>query len=53
MVQLGPFFVIQQLLKQGLLGGETPTLLVNMSTVVASHGDQAVSSVTGGGYAYR
>lgn len=72
---MGPFFVVQQMLKQGLLGHPstlttpssttTPSssssasavfpssLVVNISSIIASHGDQKVSSAAGGGYAYR
>lgn len=51
---VGPFLVVQQLLAAGLLGlPGGPSLVVNVSSVMASHGDQAVSSVTPGGYAYR
>ncbi|KAF8067339.1 csgA [Scenedesmus sp. PABB004] len=49
---VGPFLVVQQLLKHGLLG-PPGSLVVNVSSVMASHGDAAVSSVTPGGYAYR
>lgn len=53
---MGPFFVIQSLIKEGLLGkGENgagdPSLIVNLSTIVSSHGDSSVSK--GGGYSYR
>jgi NAD(P)-dependent dehydrogenase (short-subunit alcohol dehydrogenase family) len=48
---VGPFIVVQQLQKQGLLAN--PSLVVNISSIVASHGDPTVSSVVGGGYAYR
>lgn len=37
---------------QGLIG-LPGTLVVNMTSIVASHGDQTVSSASGGGYAYR
>jgi NAD(P)-dependent dehydrogenase (short-subunit alcohol dehydrogenase family) len=49
---VGPFLVVQQLLKQGLLG-PPGSLVVNVSSIMASHGDEAVSGVTPGGYAYR
>ncbi|KAF6260680.1 hypothetical protein COO60DRAFT_1294220 [Scenedesmus sp. NREL 46B-D3] len=49
---VGPFLVVQQLLKQGLLG-PPGSLVVNVSSIMASHGDETVSSVTPGGYAYR
>eukprot|EP00775_Hariotina_reticulata_P011289 gene11289-11439_t len=49
---VGPFLVIQQLLKQGLLG-PPGSLVVNITSIMSSHGDQTVSSVTPGGYAYR
>ena len=52
---MGPFFVVQGLLKQRLLGKEAgkggSSLIVNISTIVSSHGDTAISK--GGGYAYR
>lgn len=49
---IGPFLVVQQLLKQGLLG-PPGSLVVNVTSIMASQGDQTVSSVTLGGYAYR
>ncbi|KAG1671272.1 hypothetical protein FOA52_010843 [Chlamydomonas sp. UWO 241] len=49
---LGPFFVVQQLRAHGLLG-PPGGLIVNMTSVMASHGDTVVSAKTGGGYAYR
>jgi NAD(P)-dependent dehydrogenase (short-subunit alcohol dehydrogenase family) len=49
---VGPFLVVQQLLKQGLLG-PPGSLVVNVSSIMASHGDETVSGVTPGGYAYR
>ncbi|GFH27717.1 uncharacterized protein HaLaN_26087, partial [Haematococcus lacustris] len=49
---MGPFFVTQQLVKAGLLG-PPGSLVVNITSIMSSHGDQTVSSVTGGGYAYR
>lgn len=49
---VGPFLVVQQLLKQGLLG-PPGSLVVNVSSIMASHGDEEVSSAAGGGYAYR
>eukprot|EP00197_Chlamydomonas_leiostraca_P002004 CAMPEP_0202857610 /NCGR_PEP_ID=MMETSP1391-20130828/485_1 /ASSEMBLY_ACC=CAM_ASM_000867 /TAXON_ID=1034604 /ORGANISM="Chlamydomonas leiostraca, Strain SAG 11-49" /LENGTH=247 /DNA_ID=CAMNT_0049536429 /DNA_START=124 /DNA_END=867 /DNA_ORIENTATION=- len=49
---LGPFMVVQQLHKQGLLGPPR-SLVVNVTTIMASHGDPTVSGVTPGGYAYR
>lgn len=41
---MGPFFVVQQAHKQGLLGGEHPTLIVNISSVLGSQGDETFSS---------
>lgn len=49
---VGPFLVVQQLLKQGLLG-PPGSLVVNVTSIMASHGDETVSSAAGGGYAYR
>ncbi|WIA13036.1 hypothetical protein OEZ85_006644 [Tetradesmus obliquus] len=49
---VGPFLVVQQLLKQGLLG-PPGSLVVNVSSIMASHGDETVSGITPGGYAYR
>jgi NAD(P)-dependent dehydrogenase (short-subunit alcohol dehydrogenase family) len=49
---VGPFLVVQQLLKKGLLG-PPGSLVVNVSSIMASHGDETVSGVTPGGYAYR
>jgi len=50
----GPFLVIQHLRRAGLLGGGgKPSLVANMSSIMASHGDATISSVTPGGYAYR
>lgn len=46
---MGPFFVTQQLLKQGLIG-PPGTLVVQISSIVASHGDLTVSSVSGGAW---
>eukprot|EP00983_Pelagomonas_calceolata_P057487 1145081-Pelagomonas_calceolata.AAC.3 len=58
----------QQLLAAGLIGSPSAenldtsvqqqqegcsTLIANISSIVASHGDQEVSSKMGGGYAYR
>ena len=48
---VGPFLVVQQLQKQGLFA--KPALVVNITSIMASHGDQTVSSAAGGGYAYR
>lgn len=48
---VGPFLVTQQVYKQGLLQGKS--LVVNMSSIMASQGDPTVSGVTGSGYAYR
>mmetsp|Transcript_14159 Transcript_14159/g.38340 ORF Transcript_14159/g.38340 Transcript_14159/m.38340 type:complete len:151 (-) Transcript_14159:445-897(-) len=65
---VGPFLVVQQLLAAGLIGSPSAenldtsvqqqqegcsTLIANISSIVASHGDQEVSSKMGGGYAYR
>ncbi|GFR49539.1 hypothetical protein Agub_g11583 [Astrephomene gubernaculifera] len=56
---MGPFFVLQQLLKQGLLGCPAPgqpgagSLVVNISSIMGSNADPTVSAVTPGGYAYR
>jgi len=50
-LQLGPFFVVQQLHKAGLIGGAQGTLVVNISSIMASHSDTTVAP--GGGYAYR
>jgi NAD(P)-dependent dehydrogenase (short-subunit alcohol dehydrogenase family) len=49
---VGPFLVVQQLLQAGLLG-PPGSLVVNISSIMASHGDPSISSVTPGGYAYR
>lgn len=49
--QLGPFFVVQQLHQAGLIGGSRGSLVVNISSVMASHSDTTVAA--GGGYAYR
>lgn len=49
---IGPFMVVQQLLQQELLG-PPGSLIVNITSIMSSHGDQTVSSVTPGGYAYR
>eukprot|EP00878_Enallax_costatus_P043903 GHUV01052007.1.p1 GENE.GHUV01052007.1~~GHUV01052007.1.p1 ORF type:complete len:177 (+),score=24.99 GHUV01052007.1:451-981(+) len=49
---IGPFLVVQQLLHQELLG-PPGSLIVNITSIMSSHGDQTVSSVTPGGYAYR
>lgn len=49
---IGPFLVIQQLLQQELLG-PPGTLIVNITSIMSSHGDHTVSSTTPGGYAYR
>jgi NAD(P)-dependent dehydrogenase (short-subunit alcohol dehydrogenase family) len=49
---VGPFLVVQNLLKQGLLGPPGSTV-VNITSIMASHGDPTISSVTPGGYAYR
>jgi NAD(P)-dependent dehydrogenase (short-subunit alcohol dehydrogenase family) len=53
---LGPFLTMQSLLKEKMLGRQEdgtggPSLIVNISTIVSSHGDSTVSK--GGGYAYR
>ncbi|GLI64569.1 hypothetical protein VaNZ11_007890 [Volvox africanus] len=55
---MGPFFVIQELLKQELLGGspEAPggkTLIANVSSIVGSNTDPTVSAITKGGFPYR
>lgn len=49
---IGPFLVVQQLLKQGLLGAPG-SLVVNISSIAGSHGDPTVSANLPGGYAYR
>jgi NAD(P)-dependent dehydrogenase (short-subunit alcohol dehydrogenase family) len=49
---VGPFLVVQQLVRHKLLGPPGSTV-ANISSIVASHGDQTVSSAAGGGYAYR
>lgn len=49
---VGPFLVVQQLLAQGLLG-PPGSLIVNISSIMASNADETVSGATGGGYAYR
>ena len=41
--------VVQQLRKQGLLGGDKPSLIANLSSKVGSIDDNG----SGGGYAYR
>ena len=58
---VGPFLVTQQLLAQGLLGaapgggggGGRGSLVVNVTSVMASHQDAAVSGATPGAFAYR
>ncbi|GIL73427.1 hypothetical protein Vretimale_17582 [Volvox reticuliferus] len=55
---MGPFFVVQQLLKQELLGTtrEAPdgkSLIANMSSIVGSNADPTVSAITKGGFPYR
>ncbi|GAX74643.1 hypothetical protein CEUSTIGMA_g2091.t1 [Chlamydomonas eustigma] len=51
---VGPFLVSQELYRQGLLGGERgQSLVVNISSVMSSHGDQAKDNSGGGAYAYR
>lgn len=49
---VGPFLVVQQLVKQGLLGPPGSTV-INITSIMSSHADQTISSVTPGGYAYR
>lgn len=49
---VGPFLVVQQVVKQGLLGPPGSTV-VNISSIMSSHADPTISSVTPGGYAYR
>lgn len=49
---VGPFLVVQSFLKQGLLGPPGSTV-VNISSIMSSHGDPTISSTTPGGYAYR
>ncbi|EFJ39391.1 hypothetical protein VOLCADRAFT_108651, partial [Volvox carteri f. nagariensis] len=55
---MGPFFVVQQLLKQELMGS-TPdlpggtSLIANISSVVGSNTEKTVSAVMKGGFAYR
>ena len=46
---IGPLLVVQQLRKQGLLGGDKPSLIANLSSKVGSIDDNG----SGGGYAYR
>jgi NAD(P)-dependent dehydrogenase (short-subunit alcohol dehydrogenase family) len=46
---IGPFLVVQQLRKQGLLGGDQHTLIANVTSKVGSVDDNK----SGGGYAYR
>jgi NAD(P)-dependent dehydrogenase (short-subunit alcohol dehydrogenase family) len=61
---VGPFLVTQALLSAGVLGGAaaagagagTPparSVVANVSSVMASHGDTVVSAATPGGYSYR
>lgn len=50
---VGPFLVVQQFVQQGLLGGPTRSTVVNISSIMSSHADPTISSVTPGGYAYR
>jgi len=45
--------VTQQLHKHGLLGQPGSSLVVNITSIMSSHGDPSVSSVTKGGYSYR
>lgn len=46
---MGPLFVCQALLKEGLIGGNTETLVGNVTSKVGSIDDNG----SGGGYAYR
>lgn len=46
---IGPLLVVQQLRKQGLLGGNTPSLIANVTSKVGSIDDNG----SGGGFAYR
>mmetsp|Transcript_996 Transcript_996/g.6222 ORF Transcript_996/g.6222 Transcript_996/m.6222 type:complete len:244 (-) Transcript_996:1177-1908(-) len=46
---VGPLLVVQQLRKQGLIGGSKPTLVGNVTSKVGSVADNG----SGGGYAYR
>lgn len=46
---VGPLLVVQQLRKQGLIGGTKPTLIGNVTSKVGSVADNG----SGGGYAYR
>lgn len=48
---VGPFMVTQQLHRVGLLGKTAPSLVVHISTVMASLGDNSIN--VGGSYAYR
>lgn len=49
---VGPFLVVQQLLARQLLG-PPGSLVVNVSSIMASNQDPTVSAVTPGAYAYR
>jgi NAD(P)-dependent dehydrogenase (short-subunit alcohol dehydrogenase family) len=49
---VGLFLVVQNFMKQGLLGAPGSTV-VNVTSIMASHGDPTISSTTPGGYAYR
>lgn len=50
---VGPLLVVQQLLARKLLGAPGSSLVVNVSSIMASLGDTTVSGVTPGGYGYR
>ncbi|GLC45822.1 hypothetical protein PLESTB_001151800 [Pleodorina starrii] len=55
---MGPFFVVQQLLQQELLGSapdrpDGASLVANISSIMGSNTDPTVSAVTRGGFAYR
>ena len=49
---VGPFLVVQQLLARQLLG-PPGSVVVNVSSILASNRDPTVSAVTPGAYAYR
>ncbi|GBF88259.1 hypothetical protein Rsub_00971 [Raphidocelis subcapitata] len=51
---VGPFLVTQQLLRRGLLGAPGgPSTVVNVSSIMGSHGDTTISAVTPGAFSYR
>jgi hypothetical protein len=60
-VQVGPYLVVQSLVRQGLLGGAVPadpsappaSLIVSLSTIVSSMTEPTVSASTKSGYGYR